>query len=42
MNHGGRRGRMGGLITTTYVICAYPLSLRRGVLDTTLCDKVCQ
>jgi hypothetical protein len=42
MNHGGRRDRMGSLITTTYAICAYTLSLRRGVLDTTLCDKACQ
>jgi hypothetical protein len=27
MNHGGRRDRMGSLITTTYAICAYTLSL---------------
>jgi hypothetical protein len=47
----GRRGRdhMVVLSTTTYVIRAYHLKFcefescsLRGVLDTTLCDKVCQ
>jgi hypothetical protein len=42
------RDRMVVGFTTTYAIGASPLtllvwiSLRRGVLDTTLCDKVCQ
>ena len=48
LRHRGRRGRDSMVVkfTTTYVISAYhhyefePPSLR-GVLDTTLCDKVC-
>jgi len=44
-----RRGRMVIGFTTTYVIsayhhqsCEFGSSLWWGVLDTTLCDKVCQ
>jgi hypothetical protein len=43
----GRRGRMVVGFTTTYAISAYhhlwvQILLRRCILNTTLCDKVCQ
>jgi len=49
-HHCGRRGRNRMVVgfTTTYAISAYYYSCEfepcswRGVLDTTLCDKVCQ
>ena len=36
------RDRMVFGFTTIYAISAYRIPLRAGVLDTTLCDKICQ
>ena len=40
MDHGGRNRMIDGFIPTHAIGVRIPL--RQGVLDTTLCDKVCQ